>query len=116
MRGGGPSTANTAILIVDDDSVIRAAIATILTDAGYLTREADCGADALRSARLEPPGLVLLDVNLPGICGYEVCRLSRDEFGDQFPSGLGSGARAASFERGAGLPRGGESYRPEPSP
>jgi CheY-like chemotaxis protein len=73
------------ILVVDDDPVIRSAIRTILGDAGYATREADSGAEALRAARAEAPALVLLDVNLPGICGYEVCRLLRDEFGDQFP-------------------------------
>ena len=98
------------ILIVDDDAVIRSAITTILTDAGYLTREADCGADALRSARLEPPALVLLDVNLPGICGYEVCRLLRDEFGDQFPIVFVSGARTESFDRVAGLLLGANDY------
>ena len=43
------------VLIVDDDAVIRSAIATILADAGYATREADSGAEALRSVRLDPP-------------------------------------------------------------
>src|SRR5438552_653318 len=98
MRGGGPATGNT-VLIVDDDSSTRAAIATILADAGYATREADSGADALRAARSEAPALVLLDVNLPGMCGYEVCRLLRDEFGDQFPIVFVSGARTESFDR-----------------
>lgn len=114
MRGGGPVMGNTTILIVDDDSVIRAAIATILTDAGYPTREADSGPEALRVARLEPPALVLLDVNLPGICGYEVCRLLRDEFGDQFPIVFVSGARTESFDRVAGLLLGANDYISKP--
>ena len=103
-----------AVLIVDDDPVIRAAISTILSDAGYLAREADSGAEALRSARLEPPALVLLDVNLPGICGYEVCRLMRDEFGDQFPIVFVSGARTESFDRVAGLLLGANDYISKP--
>ena len=113
MRGGGPGVGNT-VLIVDDDPVVRSAIRTMLTDAGFLTREAETGADALRSARLEPPALVLLDVNLPGICGYEVCRLLRDEFGDQFPIVFVSGARTESFDRVAGLLLGANDYLSKP--
>src|SRR5438445_11946040 len=101
-------------LIVDDDSIIRAAIATILADAGYATREADSGAEALRVARSDAPGLVLLDVNLPGMCGYEVCRLLRDEFGDQFPIVFVSGARTESFDRVAGLLLGANDYIAKP--
>ena len=114
MRGGGPAMGNRTILIVDDDSVVRAAIATILTDAGYATREAESGAEALRIARLAPPALVLLDVNLPGICGYEVCRLLRDDFGDQFPIVFVSGARTESFDRVAGLLLGANDYISKP--
>ena len=113
MRGGGPSGADP-ILIVDDDSGTRSAIATILGDAGYATSEADSGADALRAARAEAPGLVLLDVNLPGMCGYEVCRLLRDEFGDQFPIVFVSGARTESFDRVAGLLLGANDYISKP--
>jgi DNA-binding NarL/FixJ family response regulator len=113
MRGGGPAAGNT-VLIVDDDPVIRCAIGTILTDAGYATREAESGAEALRSARLDPPALVLLDVNLPGMCGYEVCRLLRDGFGDQFPIVFVSGARTESFDRVAGLLLGADDYISKP--
>jgi DNA-binding NarL/FixJ family response regulator len=102
------------ILIVDDDPVIRLAIRTILADAGYATREADSGAEALRAARAEAPALVLLDVNLPGICGYEVCRLMRDEFGDQFPIVFVSGARTESFDHVAGLLLGANDYISKP--
>jgi DNA-binding NarL/FixJ family response regulator len=113
MRAGGSAAGNT-VLIVDDDAVIRSAIGTILTDAGYATREAESGAEALRSARLDPPALVLLDVNLPGMCGYEVCRLLRDEFGDQFPIVFVSGARTESFDRVAGLLLGANDYISKP--
>ena len=114
--GGGVSLRRETILIVDDDASTRAAIATMLGDAGYLTREADSGGGALRAARLEPPGLVLLDVNLPGMCGYEVCRLLRDEFGGQFPIVFVSGARTESFDRVAGLLLGANDYIAKPFP
>src|SRR3989454_4696318 len=111
---GGASLRRETILIVDDDSTTRAAIATILADAGYATRQADSGAEALRAARLEPPALVLLDVNLPGMCGYEVCRMLRDEFGEQFPIVFVSGARTESFDRVAGLLLGANDYIAKP--
>jgi DNA-binding NarL/FixJ family response regulator len=114
MREGGDVSLGNPILIVDDDSGTRSAIATILADAGYATREADSGADALRVARSVSPSLVLLDVNLPGMCGYEVCRLLRDEFGDQFPIVFVSGARTESFDRVAGLLLGANDYISKP--
>jgi DNA-binding NarL/FixJ family response regulator len=113
VRVGGPTSGGT-ILVVDDDPVIRSAIRTILADAGYATCEADSGPEALRAARSEAPALVLLDVNLPGICGYEVCRLLRDEFGDQFPIVFVSGARTESFDRVAGLLLGADDYVSKP--
>jgi DNA-binding NarL/FixJ family response regulator len=112
--GGSGSLRQGAILIVDDDASTRAAIATMLGDAGYVTREAESGGEALRSARLAPPGLVLLDVNLPGMCGYEVCRLLRDEFGEQFPIVFVSGARTETFDRVAGLLLGANDYIAKP--
>ena len=63
---------------------------------------------------LEPPALVLVDVNLPGICGYEVWRLLRDEFGEQFPIVFVSGARTESFDRVAGLLLGANDYVAKP--
>lgn len=113
MSGGG-SLQRETILIVDDDPSVRAAIAMMLVDAGYTPREAETGRDALRAARQEPPALVLLDVNLPGICGYEVCRLLRDEFGEQLPIVFISGERMASFDRVAGLLLGANDYVVKP--
>lgn len=113
-RGIAGSGRRESILIVDDDATIRAAVATMLGDAGYPTREAASGGEAMRAAREEPPGLVLLDVNLPGMCGYEVCRLLRDEFGEQFPIVFVSGARTERFDRVAGLLLGANDYVTKP--
>ena len=110
----GRALRRDAVLIVDDDEDLRATIATMLADAGYPTRQADCGVEALRIARLEPPALVLLDVNLPGMCGYEVYRLLRDELGDQFPIVFISGERTASFDRVGGLLLGANDYMVKP--
>ena len=112
--GGEASLKRGSILIVDDDPSTRELIATIVGEAGYATHQAESGSDALRSVRHEVPVLVLLDVNLPGMCGYEVCRLLRDEFGEQFPIVFISGARTESYDRVAGLLLGANDYIAKP--
>jgi DNA-binding response OmpR family regulator len=65
------------ILIVDDDADLRGLIAYALRQAGYLVIEAADGAAALAAYEREEPALVILDVNLPRLSGFEVCRRIR---------------------------------------
>jgi PAS domain S-box-containing protein len=68
------------ILVIDDNSDTLKMMGDILGNAGYLVRLANDGELALRSARIQPPALVLLDIRMPGMDGYEVCqRLKNDE-------------------------------------
>ncbi|MDD5170967.1 MAG: response regulator, partial [Syntrophales bacterium] len=62
------------ILIVDDNSSIRDLAARILTKSGHQVYFADSGQTALALIEKDIPDLILLDVNLPDIDGYEVCR------------------------------------------
>ena len=62
------------ILVVDDDADLRGLIAYALRQAGYLVLEAADGAAALAAYAREEPALVILDVNLPRLSGFEVCR------------------------------------------
>lgn len=65
----------TKILIVDDDDETSRFILTkILSTAGYEVKEANCGNEALKKAKIDSPNLIMLDVNLPDISGYEVCK------------------------------------------
>src|SRR5438309_12011057 len=64
----------TTILNVDDYEPGRYARSRLLKQAGYLAYEAGTGNEALRLAEVHSPDLVLLDVNLPDISGFEVCR------------------------------------------
>jgi two-component system, OmpR family, alkaline phosphatase synthesis response regulator PhoP len=66
------STADGRILIVDDESAIRLVCQLNLDSAGFQTLEASDGETALALARTELPDLILLDVMLPGIDGWEV--------------------------------------------
>jgi putative two-component system response regulator len=74
------SSAPADILIVDDNTANLQVLSGMLKEEGYRTREARSGAAALRAAQSQPPDLILLDVMMPEMDGYEVCRrLKADE-------------------------------------
>jgi DNA-binding NarL/FixJ family response regulator len=102
------------ILIVDDDAVFAEAISGILQRAGYAPITVARGEDGLRAARSERPRLVILDVCLPDLSGYEVCRQLKDRFGDGLPVMFISGIRKESFDRVAGLLIGADDYLGKP--
>ena len=69
-----------SVLIVDDDPFIRKLVSTTLEDVAWFEPvEAPNGMEAIELARSEPPALVFLDIDMPGIDGYEVCRRLRAE-------------------------------------
>lgn len=71
---------NGSIVIVDDNPNNLEVLSGILQQAGYKVRPALGGEIALRAIALNPPDLVLLDIRMPGIDGYETCRrLKADE-------------------------------------
>jgi DNA-binding response OmpR family regulator len=67
------------LLIVDDDLDLRELIGFALRQAGYLVVKAADGLEALQVWEQEQPDLVILDVNLPKLNGWEVCRRIRAE-------------------------------------
>lgn len=77
---------SATILIVDDTPANLRLLSTMLSKQGYQVRPAPNGTLALRSAQAAPPDLILLDINMPDINGYEVCRLLKsDETTRQVP-------------------------------
>jgi len=61
------------ILVADDDERTLSLLVELLTRYGYRTRPVSDGPSALRSVKEQPPDLILLDISMPGISGYEVC-------------------------------------------
>ena len=66
------------ILIVDDDKNLLEVIKYNLMNDGYSVVLAEDGTQAVEIARREKPDLIILDVMLPGIDGFEVCRILPD--------------------------------------
>lgn len=66
------------ILIVDDDRLLLKTLSAVLDEAGYAVRTAANGAAALAAVRLRRPDLVLLDVMMPKVDGFDTCRQLRD--------------------------------------
>ena len=66
-------TAGKKLLVVDDDPEELFVVARMLLKAGYLVEEAHSGAEAIDKARQFAPDLILLDVVMPGMDGFEIC-------------------------------------------
>jgi DNA-binding NarL/FixJ family response regulator len=113
-RGGGSSRAAGRVLIVDHDEWYRRSLAELLTRAGYATLETAAGGDALEAARQEPLAMVALEVSLPDMSGYTLCRQLRTEFGDDLPIVFVSAARTEPNDRVAGLLLGADEYFAKP--
>jgi DNA-binding response OmpR family regulator len=102
------------VLVVDDDEDLRKLVAPLVRTTGHPVAEAGTGAEALEIARRRGAALVLLDVNLPDISGYEVCRKLREAFGERLPILFLSGVRTESFDRVGGLLLGADDYVVKP--
>lgn len=95
------------VLVVEDTPASLDLLSELLSQAGYAVRPAPDGRMALRSAQARPPELILLDVRMPGIDGYEVCRRLKDDVRTRdvpviFLSALReAGDRLRGFELGA---------------
>ena len=76
--GLGTGGADT-VMIVDDTPASLKLLTDTLVSEGYRVRPLNNGELAIRSARMEPPDLILLDVRMPGLDGFEVCRQLRED-------------------------------------
>ena len=103
-----------SILVVDDDESVRVLLTELLSDLGKPVRAAASGPEAVESLNVGPPALIVLDVKLPGLSGYEVCRRVKDRFGGETPVMFISGERTEPFDRAAGLLVGADDYVVKP--
>jgi DNA-binding NarL/FixJ family response regulator len=110
-----PTTKDGArILVLDDDAGFLDAVTGILDRAGYVPLVASTAEDGLQVIRHDQLRLVIVDVCLPDLSGYEVCRQIKERFGEGLPVLMVSGHRTESFDRVAGLLIGADDYLAKP--
>ncbi|WTL12377.1 response regulator transcription factor [Kribbella sp. NBC_01505] len=102
----------TRVLVVDDEENILAMLTTTLRFAGFDVASAATGSEALEQAREFRPEVIVLDVMLPDLDGFEVCRRLRRD-GVDAPV-LFLTARDAREDKVAGLTLGGDDYVTKP--
>jgi DNA-binding response OmpR family regulator len=101
----------THILTVEDDERIRQAVKLALEEEGWDVTEAATGESAMECFTLDPPDVVLIDINLPGIDGFDVCRQLRRQ--SDVPIIMVT-ARADTHDVVAGLEAGADDYVTKP--
>ncbi len=106
------SGAPTRLLLVDDEENLRSMLVAALRHSGYEVRPAADGREALDAARAERPDLIVLDVMLPDLDGFEVCRRLRTE-GISTPVVFLT-AKDATGDKVKGLSLGGDDYLVKP--
>jgi DNA-binding response OmpR family regulator len=102
------------ILVVDDEAEMLRLLDYNLTKAGYLVIGAKSGEEALTAARKHAPDLVVLDVMMPGMDGFEVCRRLRSDPQTAGILVLMLTARAEEGDRVVGLELGADDYVTKP--
>ena len=101
------------LLIVDDEPSIRTTMSYVLNEIGYRVRTAEDGYSALHELRQEVPDIVISDLNMPGMSGFELLSVVRRRFpaihtiamsgafqGDEVPSGV---AADAFYQKGSSI-------------
>ncbi|HEX2853579.1 MAG TPA: hybrid sensor histidine kinase/response regulator [Opitutaceae bacterium] len=109
-----PDLKGRRILIVDDDRLNIRILAGILKTEGYVLSDANTGEKAIEVYANFKPHLVLLDVMMPGIDGFETCRRLKKAYGDDCPPVIFITAKNESDDVVEGLSAGGADYLPKP--
>jgi DNA-binding response OmpR family regulator len=114
VRADRTEGAAARALVVDDDPGLLGLLERLLELDDLEVTAVASGEEALAVAREERPDLAILDVNLPGLSGYEVCRALREAYGPTLPILFVSGARTEPYDRVAGLLLGADDYLVKP--
>lgn len=104
---------NARLLIVDDEPLIRMSMSHVLTEIGFRVRSASEGFSALHEIRQEAPDILVSDLNMPGMSGFELLSVVRRRYpaikviamsgafsGDEVPSGV---AADAFYQKGTSI-------------
>jgi CheY-like chemotaxis protein len=102
------------ILVAEDNADQRSLYAAILTGAGYRVREAADGAQAVEMVRGERPGLVLMDVTMPGTSGWNAVRTLKQDMDTHLIPIIVVTGLANAWDRDASIASGCDEYLAKP--
>jgi two-component system cell cycle response regulator DivK len=102
------------ILIAEDNAEQRSLYATLLTGVGYRVLEAADGAEAVEITRRERPGLVLMDVTMPGTSGWNAVRALREDPNTRAIPVIVVTGLANAWDRDASIASGSDAYLAKP--
>ena len=111
--GGRPKGA-VRVLVADDDPDICELVLFKLRQSGYAAHSCGDGPSALSEARADRPDLLVLDLNMPGMSGLDVCRALRADPATAAIPVIMLTARSSEADVGAGFAAGADDYVPKP--
>ncbi|MEO0455415.1 MAG: response regulator [Cyanobacteria bacterium P01_A01_bin.114] len=104
----------TTVLIVDDSPILREMVSDLLHKAGMTVLEAKDGAEAQEKVLATPPDLVVLDIVMPQMNGYELCRWIKTNPGTQSVPVVICSSKNEEFDRYWGMKQGADAYIAKP--
>lgn len=104
----------STVLIVDDSSTLREMIAGLLINAGMTVIEAKDGLEAKKMIESNPPDLVVLDIVMPNMNGYELCRWIKNTPATQTMPVVICSSKSEEFDRYWGMKQGADAYIAKP--
>ncbi|HEU4480271.1 MAG TPA: response regulator [Actinomycetota bacterium] len=108
------ASSNGTVLVVDDDLGVRDVLCEVLLQAGYRPISVSSAEEGIQAFEASPTDCILLDVQLPGLSGYEACLRFRELAGEDLPILFLSGVKIESLDRAAGLLMGADDYISKP--
>ncbi|NEP17764.1 MAG: response regulator [Leptolyngbya sp. SIO4C1] len=104
----------TTVLIVDDSSTLREMISGLLIKAGMTVLEAKDGVEAKDKISTQPPDLVILDIVMPNMNGYDLCRWIKSSAETATMPVVICSSKSEEFDRYWGMKQGADAYIAKP--
>lgn len=102
------------VLVVDDSNTVREMIADLLGKVGIKVLEASDGAEAKQKIEASPPDLVVMDIVMPNMNGYELCRWVKNNRTTQDIPVVICSSKGEEFDRYWGMKQGADAYIAKP--
>lgn len=104
----------STVLIVDDSSTLREMISGLLIKAGMTVVEANDGTEAQEKVKTNAPDLVVLDIVMPKMNGYDFCRWLKNNPGTEDVPVVLCSSKSEEFDRYWGMKQGADAYIAKP--